>query len=240
MTAAPLALAKRRSLVARFMLLALKLAGVLLIGSVLLVIAYRFIDPPFTPLMIGRWVGARFSGDSTGLDYQWRNIAEISTNLQRAVITSEDRKFLRHNGFDWDAIETNWDRLQEGAKKIKGASTISMQAARNVFLWQGHSYVRKGLEAYFTVLIEFFWTKRRILEVYLNVIEMGDGVYGAEAAARHYYGVPAKVLAPPQAARIASILPSPRKWDTPRPTPYIQRRTAIITRAMMGAALPKK
>ncbi len=230
---------RKRSIVTRIAILMVKIVAIFIVASVAGVILYRFVDPPVTPLMLGRWVEAKLSGDTVGIDYHWRSIDQISTNLQRAVITSEDRKFLRHNGFDWDAIETNWDKLQEGAKKIKGASTISMQTARNVFLWQGRSYVRKALEAYFTVLIEFFWSKRRILEMYLNVIEMGNGVYGAEAASRHYFGCPASALAPPQAARLAAILPSPRRWDTPKPNAYIQRRTAIITRAMMGAAIPR-
>jgi len=209
-------------------------------GSISLVIVYRWVDPPVTPLMIGRWIEYRFSGDSAGINYQWTPLSRISPYLQRAVISSEDRKFFVHHGFDWDAIETNWDKLQDGAKHVKGASTISMQTARNVFLWQGRSYVRKGLEMYFTWLIEFFWGKRRILEVYLNVIEMGTGVYGAEAAAQTHFHLHAANLAPPQAALIAAVLPNPRRWSASAPTSYIRRRQAIIIRSMLSVSLPKK
>lgn len=155
------------------------------------------------------------------------------------MISSEDKKFFSHHGFDWDAIETNWDKLQDGGKHVKGASTISMQTARNVFLWQGRSWIRKGLEAYFTVLIEFFWGKKRILETYLNVIEMGTGMYGAEAAAQNQFKTAAVNLAPPQAALIAAVLPNPRRWNASSPTPYIRRRQAIILRSMMGVSLPR-
>lgn len=209
-------------------------------GSVLLTVAYKWIPPPVTPLMVGRWVEYKLSGDSAGINYQWRPLEQISPNLQRAVISSEDRKFFIHHGFDWDAIETNWDKLQEGAKKIKGASTISMQTARNVFLWQGRNYVRKGLEAYFTVLIEFIWGKKRILEVYLNVIEMGRGVYGAEAASQVHFHTHAANLPPPQAALIAAVLPNPRRWTAGKPNSYISRRQGIILRSMMGISLPRK
>lgn len=210
------------------------------VGTISWVIIYRWVDPPVTPLMVGRWIEYKFAGDSAGINYQWVNLSRISPYLQRAVISSEDRKFFIHHGFDWDAIETNWDKLQDGAKHVKGASTISMQTARNVFLWQGRSYLRKGLEAYFTYLIEFFWGKKRILEMYLNVIEMGTGVYGAEAAAQVHFKTHAVNLAPPQAALIAAVLPNPRRWSAGAPTSYIRRRQAIIVRSMMGIALPKK
>lgn len=230
----------RRSLIRRIMRWTLYAIVGFFAGSILLTIAYRWIDPPLTPLMVGRWVEYKLAGDSAGIDYRWKPLEAISTNLQRAVLASEDKKFFRHNGFDWDAIENNWDRLQDGAKHVKGASTISMQTARNVFLWQGRNWIRKGLEAYFTVLIEFFWGKRRILEVYLNVIEMGRGIYGAEAAAQNHFGMTAAQLAPPQAALVAAVLPNPRRWTASTPTGYIRRRQSIIMRSMMGVALPKK
>jgi monofunctional biosynthetic peptidoglycan transglycosylase len=208
--------------------------------SLIQVISLRYVNPICTPLMLGRWVSGKLSGDSVGIDYRWKPLNEISTSLQKSVIASEDRKFFYHHGFDWDAIETNWDKLEDGQKNVKGGSTISMQTARNIFLWQGRSWVRKGLEAYYTVLIEFFWGKKRILEMYLNVIEMGSGIYGAEAASQEYFHHSANFLAPPEAALITAVLPNPRKWSPVKPTSYIKRREAIILHRMMGTPLPRK
>lgn len=205
------------------------------------VVALKYINPIGTPLMAGRWVQGRLGGGgATTINYTWVPLDQISPNLQRAVICSEDRKFFTHHGFDWDAIQTNWDKMENGETAVKGASTISMQTARNVFLWQGRSYVRKALEAYYTVLIEFFWGKRRILEMYLNVIEMGDGIFGAEAAAQSYFHHPAKLLAPPEAALITAVLPNPRRWNPIHPTSYIRRREGAILQRMMTTPLPRK
>ncbi len=222
----------RRSISTRIFLWIVRAVLICLVSSVSLVIVYRWINPPVTPLMIGRWIEYKLSGDSAGIDYRWVPLSLISPDLQRAVIVTEDRKFFAHHGFDWDAIKTNWDKIQEGAGDVKGASTISMQTARNVFLWQGRSYLRKGLEAYFTYLIELFWGKERILEMYLNVIEMGTGVYGAEAAAQKHFKTHAVDLGPPEAALIAAVLPNPRQWSAGAPTKYIQRRQRSILRSM--------
>jgi monofunctional biosynthetic peptidoglycan transglycosylase len=158
-------------------------------------------------------------------------IEEISINLQKAVIASEDGNFLTHNGFDFKAIEKAMEANKKG-KKLRGGSTISQQTAKNVFLWSGRSYLRKGLEAYFTVLIELIWGKERIMEVYLNSIEMGNGVYGAQEASRVWYSKEAKNLTPREAAGIAAILPNPRKFKASNSSNYINRRKNFIVRQM--------
>jgi monofunctional biosynthetic peptidoglycan transglycosylase len=158
-------------------------------------------------------------------------LEKISTNLQRAVIASEDQNFLTHNGFDFKALEKAFENNQKG-KKIKGGSTISQQTAKNVFLWPGRSYIRKGFEAYFTLLIELIWGKKRIMEVYLNSIEMGDGVYGAQEASRVWYRKDAANLTKREAAGIAAILPNPRKFRATNSSSYINRRKNAIERQM--------
>jgi monofunctional biosynthetic peptidoglycan transglycosylase len=161
--------------------------------------------------------------------HDWVPLDEISLNLQKAVITSEDGRFFEHWGFDFEAMQKAYKDNQRG-RKIKGGSTISQQTAKNVFLWQGRSYIRKGLEAYYTVWIELVWGKKRIMEVYLNSIEMGDGVYGAEAAAKHWYRKDASSLTRYEAAGIAAILPNPRKYKASNSSSYINRRKAKISR----------
>ncbi|WP_309643903.1 monofunctional biosynthetic peptidoglycan transglycosylase [Phenylobacterium sp.] len=195
-----------------------------LIGPILTTAIYRFVPPPITWLMIQRVV------EGKGFDRRWRSLDDISPRLVRAVIAAEDAKFCDHNGFDFEALEKAAANNAKG-RKIRGGSTISQQTAKNVFLWPDRSYVRKGLEAYFTVLIEVIWGKPRIMEVYLNSIEWGPGVYGAEAAARKNFGVGADKLTPAQAARLAAILPSPLKWRAAKPGPYVKRRSGKITRA---------
>jgi monofunctional biosynthetic peptidoglycan transglycosylase len=172
----------------------------------------------------------------------WVPIDKISIQLQRAVISSEDQNFVEHHGFDFDAIGKAYDynKNKKGSKPAIGASTISQQTAKNVFLWQGRTYIRKALEAYFTVLIELIWSKERILEVYLNVIEMGDGIYGAEAASQLYFHVPAKKLSRQQAAAIAAILPNPRKWNAAKPNGKLKYKINKIVSRMPKAKLPKK
>jgi monofunctional biosynthetic peptidoglycan transglycosylase len=161
----------------------------------------------------------------------WEPMSNISKNAPQAVVGAEDQKFLEHKGFDFEAMEKAWENNKKG-KRIKGASTITQQTVKNVFLWPSRSYVRKGLEAYFTVLVELLWSKERIMEVYLNVIEMGDGVYGIEAAAQTYYKKPAAKLSRSQAAMIAAVLPNPRRWSPARPTAYIKGRQSWIMRQM--------
>ena len=197
--------------------------------SVLLVIVYKFIPVPFTPLMITRSIEQKLDGKEMTCSHDWVSIDEISPNLQKAVIASEDGTFMQHHGFDFTAMQKAFKSNNKG-KKIKGGSTISQQTAKNVFLWQGRSYIRKIFEAYFTFLIEFIWGKERILEVYLNSIEMGNGVYGAQAAAKHWYKKDDKNLSVQQAAGIAAILPNPRKYKATDSSSYINRRKVKISK----------
>jgi monofunctional biosynthetic peptidoglycan transglycosylase len=195
-----------------------------ILGPIAAVALYRFVPPPITYLMVER----TFQGK--GFSRTWRNLDQISPRLVRAVIAAEDAKFCEHHGFDFDAMEKAMAHNAK-SKRVRGGSTISQQTAKNVFLWQQRSYLRKGLEAYFTVLIEAGWGKRRIMEVYLNSIEWGPGVYGVEAAARKNFGVGADKLSAAQAARLAAILPSPLKWKAAKPGPYVKRRSGRITAA---------
>ncbi|MCA1965201.1 MAG: monofunctional biosynthetic peptidoglycan transglycosylase [Flavobacterium sp.] len=193
------------------------------------VLLFKFVPVPFTPLMGMRALEHNKDGKEMICSHEWVPIDEISLNLQKAVIASEDGRFLEHSGFDFEAMQKAFKNNQKG-KRLKGGSTISQQTAKNVFLWQGRSYVRKGLEAYYTVLIELIWGKKRIMEVYLNSIEMGDGVYGAEAAAKHWYRKDAASLTRYEAAGIAAILPNPRKYKASNSSSYINRRKARISR----------
>ena len=213
---------RRRPILTLFMVL-----GALLISGVGL---YRIVPPPQTWLMTTRLL------QGEGRDYRWRSLDDISPRLVEAVIASEDATFCAHSGFDMKAIEqalkTNARAEKRGSGRIRGGSTISQQTAKNVFLWPGRDWIRKGLEAGYTVMIETAWGKRRIMEVYLNVAEWAPGVYGAEAAARHWYGKSAKDLTSREAARLAAILPSPRRYQAASPGPYVRRRAARIQAAM--------
>lgn len=199
--------------------------------SVFSVLLFRFVPVPFTPLMVSRALEHKAAGKDMIANHDWVPLEEISTHLQKAVIASEDDKFRTHYGFDFDAMKKAYEHNQKG-KRIKGGSTITQQTAKNVFLWQGRSYVRKGLEAYFTVLIELLWSKDRIMEVYLNSIEMGDGIYGAQAAAQYWYRKDAVDLTAYEAAGIAAILPNPLKFRATRSSGYIERRKGRIVRLM--------
>lgn len=199
--------------------------------SLFLVVLFKFIPVVFTPLMVIRAIENKFAGKEVFFSHDWEPIDKISMNLQKAVIASEDGNFLTHNGFDFTAMQKAYKSNERG-RRIKGGSTISQQTAKNVFLWQGRSYFRKGLEAYFTVLIEVIWGKERIMEVYLNSIEMGDGVYGAQAATEHWYRKNASSLTPLQAAGIAAILPNPRKYKATSSSSYINNRKTKIVRVM--------
>ena len=199
--------------------------------SLFLVIIFKFVPVPYTPLMVSRAVENKLAGKEMYCNHDWVPIEKISKNLQKAVIASEDGTFLKHHGFDFSAMQKALKNNQKG-RKIKGGSTISQQTAKNVFLWQGRSYIRKGFEAYFTVLIELIWGKERIMEVYLNSIEMGDGVYGAQAAAEYWYRKDASNLSTREAAGIAAILPNPRKYKATNSTVYINRRKDKIVRVM--------
>lgn len=198
-------------------------------SSLFSVLLYSFVNPPVTPLMIIRIAQQKLGGEKMVLKKDWVPIEDISPSLQLAVVASEDNRFLEHNGFDFQAIEKakEYNEKKKG-KKIRGASTISQQTAKNVFLWPQRSWIRKGLEVYFTFLIELVWSKKRIMEVYLNVIETGKGVYGVEKASQTYFNKPAKKLSPGEAALIAAILPNPRKWNPAKPTPYLLGRQQWI------------
>lgn len=199
--------------------------------SIGLVILFKFVPVPFTPLMFIRTAEQIAAGDKVVWKHDWIPLDEMGTHIQKAVIASEDGKFTSHNGFDVKAIEKAYQNNQKG-KKIKGGSTISQQTAKNVFLWPGRSYVRKGLEAYFTLLIEVVWGKERIMEVYLNSIEMGNGIYGIEAASEYWFKKEAKNLTKSEAAAIAAILPNPLKFKAKNSSRYIERRKNAIKRQM--------
>jgi monofunctional biosynthetic peptidoglycan transglycosylase len=196
---------------------------VLVIGPITMVAIYRFVPPPLTYLMVQRL----FEGH--GLERRWKPLREISPHLVRTVIAAEDARFCEHHGFDVEAIQKAMAANASG-KRLRGGSTISQQTAKNVFLWPHRDWVRKGFEAWFTVLIEVGWGKPRIMEVYLNTIEWGPGVYGAEAAAERNFHVHAKDLTAAQAARLAAIVPKPLSWKAAKPGPYVRRRSGAITR----------
>lgn len=200
--------------------------------TILSVIVFRFVPVPFTILMVQRCVEQKIAGEEMTLRKDWVSLDKISNKLQLAVVTSEDQNFLWHHGFDFEAIEKamkyNEKQKKRKRSKMRGASTISQQTAKNAFLFPARSFVRKGLEVYFTTLIEIFWSKQRIMEVYLNVIEMGDGIYGAEAAAQYYFHKPASKLTAPEAALIAAVLPNPRKYNAGKPSGYVLRRQGFI------------
>lgn len=212
-----------------------KLPLALVACSVLQVLVLRFIDPPFSSFMAIRQAQALAGGDGGfRVAYDWRDLERISAHVPVALVASEDQGFARHDGFDFQAIEQARASNARG-RRLRGGSTISQQTAKNLFLWSGAGagrMVRKGLEAWYTVLIEALWPKRRILEVYANIAEFGDGVYGAQAAARTYFGKDAKALTPSQAARLAAVLPNPKRYSVARPGPYVQRRTRAIERQM--------
>lgn len=216
----------RRSLVVGLLLLGL---GLPLTAVVLL----RFLPPPVTPLMLLRKI------EGEGMDRQWVPLSAISPELVRAVIVAEDAKFCTHHGFDWDAIDHAIDRYHEGGRLL-GASTISMQTAKNVFLWPGRTFLRKGVEAMFTVLIEQVWGKQRIIEVYLNVVEWGHGIYGAEAAAQRHFHHSAKTLSRREAAALAAVLPNPRGWSPERPGSRVQARIRMVEARMGHVPLPAR
>ena len=202
---------------------------VLLLGfTVLQVLPLRWIDPPTSAFMLARQIDG-LGEDGFRLRQDWRDLADISPQLPIALVAAEDQKFPLHSGFDLEAI----DRAVEGnarGGRVRGASTITQQVAKNLYLWSGGGYVRKGMEAWYALLIELFWPKQRILEVYANIAEFGDGVYGAEAAAQQFFGKPASALTAAEAARLAAVLPNPKRYDAARPGPYVQRRAAWIQR----------
>lgn len=210
-------------------------------STILAVVVLRFIPVYFTPLMFIRCFQQIAEGKSMTLHHHWVPIDEISDHLPVAVMASEDQRFLLHHGFDYNAIEKAAKRNIEGGKRKLGASTISQQTAKNVFLWPGRSWVRKGFEVYFTALTELLWSKQRIMEVYLNSIEMGDGIYGADAVAEYHFGKKAEDLSRSDCALIAATLPNPRKFSSKSPGSYMRKRQRqILSNMRFIPSFPKE
>jgi len=203
-----------------------KILLILFLFQFVYIIALKWINPPLTFTQLSDLVGGN------GLKRDYVDFDEMSPSIRLAVMASEDQLFPDHNGFDIKSIKKAMSDNQKKNKRIRGASTISQQVAKNVFLWQGRSWFRKGLEVYFTFMIELFWSKQRILEMYLNVAEMGKGIYGVEAAARNYFKKPASKLTRTEAARIAACLPNPKKYKVEPASPYVTRRASWILRQM--------
>lgn len=204
--------------------------GLLAVPPVVVLVC-RFAPPPVTPFMVLRWIGG------AGLDYRWVPLQAMSPAIVRAVIAAEDTRFLRHRGFDWVEIDAAWEAGQRG-RRLRGASTISQQCARMLLLWPGRGIVRKAAEAYVTLWMEALWSKRRILEVYLNIVDWGEGVYGCEAASERAFGTTCAALGAGNAARLAAILPNPQRWSAARPSRYIRARAGSILRRMDKVAVP--
>lgn len=216
-------------MIKKFFKLIFKILLGLFLFSIMIVVIYKWVPVPFTPLMVIRY----FENPGEPVEHDWVPIEDISRHLQLAVIASEDQNFANHSGFDFEAIQKAMDNNRSG-RKIRGASTISQQTAKNVFLWPGRTWFRKGVEAYFTFLIEMIWSKERILEVYLNSIEMGKGVYGAQAASQYWFKKDALKLGPYEAAAIAAVLPNPREYRANPASNFIQRRKNWIVRQMQN------
>lgn len=216
---------RKPGLIRRLWRCAIRAIAIFLSVSIVLTALYSVVPPPATLLMLWRLVGGH------GLHKDWESYDNISPNLARAVIAAEDAKFCEHRGFDWESLEKAWKRNQQG-KRVRGGSTISNQTAKNVFLWPDRSYLRKGVEFYFTGLIELMWSKKRILEVYMNVVEFGPGIYGAEAAAEAHFKKSAKDLTRREAALLAAVLPNPIRWSASKPTSYIRNRAGTIQARM--------
>lgn len=202
------------------------------ISSLSVVVAYKYIPVYYTPLMLIRLYEQNKEGRELKLKHQWVPLSQIAQPLVQAVVASEDNLFLEHNGFDLEQIQKARKEAEKG-KRVRGASTISQQTAKNVFLWPAKSYVRKGFEVYFTFLIEWIWGKERIMEVYLNSIEMGDGIYGAEAVANLHFDKQAYQLNRYEAALVAATLPNPRRFNSAKPSAYMRKRQATIL-SLMG------
>lgn len=213
---------------------------ILAVIPIIEVATVRFVDPPVTPLMLLRPLEARFTGHpSPRRQYTWLPMARIPRDFLKFALIAEDQRFFRHHGFDWREIQAAQKHAERTGQEVRGASTITMQCARSVFLWQERSWIRKGLEAYYTFWMEALLSKRRILELYANVIEMGDGVYGIEAAAHAHYGVNAHDLNRDQCAALAAILPNPRGWDPRSPTPRLAARITHIQQQEKQVSFPQ-
>ena len=215
---------------------------IVLLAPVAEVLFVRFFDPPVTTLMLFRKLEASFSKKYHGdMHYRWVPLRDVSRDFLDAVWQMEDSRFFNHDGFDWIEVEEAVERAERRSQPVRGVSTISMQCARSLFLWEGRSWARKGIEAYYTFLMEHLLSKQRILELYVNVIELGDGIYGIEEGAEHYYHVSAKDLTRSQCAMLAAILPYPRGWDPHSPSPRLWARYMIVLRRMnQGGSIVRK
>jgi len=202
-------------------------SAVLLAAPLAGVAVYGFVPPPVTPLMLIRRV------EGFPIAKRWADREDVSPWLFRAVVAAEDARFCTHHGFDWDSMAQAWDAYRHG-RRLRGASTITMQTAKNLFLWPGRDFLRKGIEAYATAMMEALWHKERTLELYVNIVEWGPGIYGAEAAAHAHFGRAARDLTAHQAALLAAVLPNPRRWSAGAPSPYVSRRAAEILSRMEG------
>ena len=210
------------------------LIALCVLASIVCVLLLRWLDPPLSAFMAESQIEAWVGHDSSYVfRHRWVDLTQVSPNLALAVVASEDQKFPEHRGFDVEAIEKAYE-LNQHSHRIRGASTISQQVAKNLFLWSGRSYFRKGLEAYFTVLIESCWPKRRILEIYLNIAEFGSGIFGAEAAAQHFFHKPAARLSRSDAAVLAAVLPNPEHYSAAAPSRYVQQRRDWILEQMQA------
>ncbi len=220
-----------RKLLGRIWTILWKTCLAFFVVSIVSVVVYKWVPVLITPLMLIRDVEQFKNGQGIIMEHDWVPLEDISPKLQLAVVCSEDQNYLKHFGVDWGAIQKAMKENEKG-KRVRGGSTITQQTAKNVFLWQGRSYLRKGFELWFTLLIEVFWSKERIMEVYLNSIEMGNGIYGAEAAAQHWFHKSAKKLSKDEAAAIAAILPNPLRYKANPASSYIVQRKAWIKQQM--------
>lgn len=231
--------AKKATRVGRWRWLLIPLVALLLVPP-LQVLAVRFVDPPRTLPMLLAQAGAIFSrGAVPPLRYRWINLSAMPPMFLKHLWISEDQRFFQHAGFDWREIDRAMAKAERTGKPVRGASTITNQCARSIFLWQGRSWIRKGLESYYTLWMEALLPKRRILELYANVIEVGHGVYGVEAAAQHYFGVRAAGLTREQSALLAAVLPNPKRWNPARPGPILRRRQQRILLREQRAHFPQ-
>jgi monofunctional biosynthetic peptidoglycan transglycosylase len=230
--------AKKQSLWKRILKGIAILGVIFLVSSITGVFILRFLPVPFSTLMVQRRIQSWFDPKPYTSRHDWVPLEDIAPSMGVAVIAAEDQNFPEHFGFDWKAIEKAIAHNERSRKK-RGASTVSQQTAKNLFLWETRSWLRKGFEAYFTLLIEMAWSKKRILEVYLNIVEFGDGVYGVEAAARTYFGKPAKKLRPSEAALLAAVLPNPHRFRVAAPSSYVRGRQAWILRQMNAMGGPE-
>lgn len=217
---------------AKIRLWLIRIAVIFVSSSIFWVVLFKWINPPITYLMLKRKTVALIEGkEITKIKYTWVDIEQMSDYLPLAMICAEDQRFFEHNGFDWEGIKKAYENNKKG-KKLKGGSTISQQTAKNVFCWDGRSYIRKAIEAYFTLLIEIFWSKKRILEVYLNVCETGVLTFGAEEGAKRYFFKSANRLTSSEAALLAITLPNPKKYDPKKPTSFLLKRKNWVLKQM--------